>query len=101
MVYLAEKQSTLGSSVLVAGGGASTPSDHCRGALEQGIEPANAQIGYCNELATYRGVDLCPCMHPPCDPKSSSEDKTLTIEMNIDLSCINHFLQHVRGKCLG
>lgn len=87
MVNSAEKWRALGSSILVAGGGASTPSEHCQGALEQGIELANAQIGYCDELATYPGVDLCPCMHPPCDPKSSSEDEmsTLTIDMNTDL----------------
>lgn len=33
------------------------PSEDCRGTLEKGTEPTNAQIGPCDELATHPGMD--------------------------------------------
>lgn len=57
-------------SVLVVGGDASTPSEHCSGTLEQGTEPKDAHIGPCDELVSHPGVDLpLTSMSPPHDPK--------------------------------
>lgn len=42
------------------GEGARTPSEQCRGDLEQGAEPTITHIGTCTELETYPGL----CLHP-------------------------------------
>lgn len=54
-------------NVLVVGKGSKTPSEHRRGALEQGVEPTNAHIGPYDELATHPGDLPClnPYVHPP------------------------------------
>lgn len=44
--------------ILVKGGGARTPSEHCRGTLEEGIEPPYAATGTSDELMTHSGMYL-------------------------------------------
>lgn len=53
--------------VLVVGGGASTPSEHCPGPLEQGTQPTTAHLGPCWGLIL--GGDLpSPIVEPPREP---------------------------------
>lgn len=64
--------------VLVVEEGATTPSEHCRGPLEQGIKPTTAHIGPGNGLLTHPGVDLpSPIVYPPRDPKRAKAVKKM------------------------
>lgn len=57
-------------SVLLVGGDARTPLEHCSGTLEQVTEPKNAHIGPCDELLSHPGLDLpLTTMSPPHDPQ--------------------------------
>lgn len=54
-------------SLLVAGEGVKTPSEHCQGTLEQSKEPSNAYKKPCNKLDSFRcvlypyAVEIGPC----------------------------------------
>lgn len=55
MVLDSQSRENLGG-VLIIWRGARTPSEHYRGTLEQGTDPPNADIQFCNELGTHPGL---------------------------------------------